>query len=275
MEGSIDLEAYFARIGYVGPCEASLAVLTDLQRLHVQAIPFESLDPFLGRPVRIDAASLERKLVRGSRGGYCFEQNGVFFRVLRSLGFQVTPLAARVVWMAPEDAPRSPLSHMLVKLDLPEGPFLADVGFGGQSPTAPLRLEPGLEQSTPHGGYRLIRAGEALDLQMRLPDRWASMYRFTQEAQSLRDYEVFNWFTSTHPASRFTGNLIAARVVGARRLNLFNTALTAYDADGAAEERILSGPGEIQQVLTGDFGIAADLAEIEGSFERLAAAGSV
>jgi N-hydroxyarylamine O-acetyltransferase len=180
----------------------------------------------LGRPVRLDPDSLERKLIASRRGGYCFEQNGVFLHVLQALGFQVTPLAARVVWMAPPDAPRSPLSHMLLKLDLPQGPYLADVGFGGQSPTAPLRLEPGLEQTTPHGVYRVVEDPEGYEVQMRLPDRWAGMYRFRLEAQGAHDYEVFNWFTSTHPASRFTQNLIAARVVGERRLNLFNDQLT-------------------------------------------------
>jgi N-hydroxyarylamine O-acetyltransferase len=269
MHGDIDLQAYFDRIGYGGPGDPSLATLDALHRLHPEAIPFESLDPLFGRPVRIDASSLERKLVRGSRGGYCFEQNGVLIRVLKSLGFSVTPLGARVLWREPEDAPRPPLTHMLIRVDLPEGPRIADVGFGGQSPTASLRLEPGLEQTTPHGDYRLVRAGDAYDLQMKLPDRWAAIYRFSLEPQSARDYEVANWFTSTHPGSRFTGNLIASRVDGARRLNLFNTTLTAYGPDDRIEERALVSPGEIRDVLTGDFGLAIERSEIERVFDRL------
>ncbi len=270
MDGDIDLDAYFARIGYAGPRAANLEVLTALHRLHPEAIPFESLDPLLGRPVRIDAAALEGKLVRARRGGYCFEHNGVLFRVLRSLGFSVTPLAARVVWMAPKDAPRSPLSHMLLKVDLPEGAFLTDVGFGGQSPTAPLRLAPDVEQATPHGAYRLTRNQDIFELQMRLPDRWDAMYRFTLEAQGQRDYESFNWMTSTHPDSRFTNNLIAARVSGDARLNLFNTELTTYHGDGRIETRTLTSPAEAHALLTGDFGIDVDLEEIERVFGRLA-----
>jgi N-hydroxyarylamine O-acetyltransferase len=269
MDGDIDLDAYFARIGYDGPRQPTLAVLRALHRLHPEAIPFESLDPLFGRPVLIDAASLERKLVRGSRGGYCFEQNGVFFRVLRSLGFTVTPLSARVGWMLPQDAPRPPLSHMLVRVDLPEGPFLADVGFGGQSPTAPLRMVADLEQSTSHGDYRFLADDDALALQMRLPDRWETLYRFTQAPQGTADYEVANWFTSTHPASRFTVNLVAARVDGARRLNLFNRDLTAYESDGRSETRRLSGPGEIHEALTRDFHLEVERGEIERVLDRL------
>ena len=269
MDGSIDLTAYFTRIGYRGPAEPSLKVLTEIHRLHPQAIAFESLDPLFGRLVRIDAASLERKLVQGGRGGYCFEQNGVLWRVLTQLGFKVSPLAARVRWMASEDAPRSPLTHMLLKVDLPGGAFLADVGFGGQSPVAPLRLQAELDQLTPHGRYRLVQSAAAFELQMKLPDRWAAMYQFTLEPQTERDYEVFNWFTSTHPVSHFTSNLVAARVVGERRLNLFNTQLTTYWPDGRSEIRILAGPGEVCEVLTGDFGLAVDPVDIERVFPRL------
>ena len=271
MDGDIDLDAYFARIGYRGPREPSLEVLTALHGLHPQAIPFESLDALLGRPVRIDAASLEAKLVRTLRGGYCFEQNGVFFRVLRSLGFEVTPLSARVCWMAPADAPRSPLSHMLIRVDLPQGPFLADVGFGGQSQTAPLRMTPDLEQPTPHGDYRLIAADDVLELQLRLPARWAAMYRFTQAPQELADYEVSNWFTSTHPKSHFTSNLIAARVDGERRLNLLNRKLTTYGPGGTVETRVLGGSAEIHEALARDFRIDIEAEEIARVFDRLPA----
>ena len=37
-----------------------------------------------------------------------------------------------------------------LQVNLPEGPFLADVGFGNLAPTAPLRLSFQIEQDTPH-----------------------------------------------------------------------------------------------------------------------------
>ncbi|HEY5409770.1 MAG TPA: arylamine N-acetyltransferase [Caulobacteraceae bacterium] len=266
---AIDLDAYFERIGYAGERAPTLAVLTALQRAHPAAIPFESLDPFLGRPVRIDPASLEAKLLRGGRGGYCFENNGVFWRVLEALGFEVTPLSARVRWMAPDDAPPAPLSHMILRVTLPEGPFLCDVGFGGQSPTAPLRFDPGAEQPTAHGTYRLMPQDAVWELQMRLPDRWAAMYRFNLEPRVLADYETANWFTSTHPDSRFTNNLIASLAPEGRRLNLFNTELTTHFADGRMEQRRIGSPGELHQVLTGTFGLRVDQGEAERMFQRL------
>ncbi|MEI4902561.1 arylamine N-acetyltransferase, partial [Klebsiella pneumoniae] len=79
-----------------------------------ESIPFENLDPLLRRPMRLDAASLEQKLVRGGRGGYCFEQNLLLRHALEGIGFTVAGLAARVVWNQPEGA-ILPRTHMLLR----------------------------------------------------------------------------------------------------------------------------------------------------------------
>ena len=256
MVSAIDLTAYFARIGYSGLAEPTLAVLRDLHARHPARIAFEALDPFLGRPVEIDPAAIQAKLVQGRRGGYCFEQNGLFHDVLAALGFSVSALGARVVWMTP--GRQAPVTHRLTLVDLPgEGSFLADVGFGGQSPTVPLRLEPGLEQETPHGAYRLARDGEVYETQMRLGEgRWEPMYRFTLAPQSPADFEVSNWFTSTHPRGRFTRNLVAARVVGDTRVNLLNASLSVRGPDGAVvEQRALADAQALRAVLEGVMGL--------------------
>src|SRR3954453_4848253 len=101
MMTTIDLAAYFARIGYCGPAEPTLAVLHDLHARHPAAIAFEGLAPFLGRPVSIQPAAIQAKLGHGRRGGYCHEQNALFYDVLAAIGFSVTVLGARVVWMTP------------------------------------------------------------------------------------------------------------------------------------------------------------------------------
>src|SRR5687767_6520538 len=101
MTSSVDIDAYFERIGYVGSRSVSADTLAAIHLQHPIAIPFENLNPLLRRPVRLDAPSLEHKLVRDRRGGYCFEQNLLLSHVLRGLGFQVKGLAARVLWNTP------------------------------------------------------------------------------------------------------------------------------------------------------------------------------
>ncbi len=242
-----DLTAYFARIGCNARAEPSLSLLRELVARHVQRIPFESLDPFLGKPVYLDTAALHDKLVRTRRGGYCHEHNALFHDVLAALGFVVTALAARVVWAFPGQP--APLTHRLTLIDLPEGRFIADVGFGGQSPPAPLRLEPGLAQPTPHGTYRLTRDGDTFVLELQVADGWQPMYRFTLEPQAPIDFEVANWFTSTHPSSLFTRNLVASRIVGDRRVNLRNAELSVRWTDGRVEHCVLADARELARVL--------------------------
>jgi N-hydroxyarylamine O-acetyltransferase len=253
---TIDLDAYLRRIGYDGPRAPTLQVLAALHALHPAAIAFENLDPLLGRPVSLDIDALQSKLVGQRRGGYCFEQNALFRAALEALGFQVTPLIARVVWMAPPDRPLGGRNHMLLRVDLAEGPYIADVGFGGQIASAPLQLAPGLEQQTAEAVFRLVALGDAFFLETRLPAGWAALYRFTLEPAEASDYEVSNWYTSTHPTFLLTTNLLAERLTPQVRLSLFNTRLTRRYPDGRADIVELSSPEALARTLEEDFNLA-------------------
>ena len=61
--------------------------------------------------VRIRSADPFAPMIAGVRGGYCFEQNMLFRAGLRSLGFTITSLQARVVRGLAVDAPRPTLAH--------------------------------------------------------------------------------------------------------------------------------------------------------------------
>ena len=160
---------------------------------------------------------------------------------------------------------------LLLKVDLPQGPFVCDVGFGGQSPTAPLRLEPQTAQETPQGTYRIVEAEGSYELQMRLPERWASMYRFTLEPRHVADYEVANWFTSTHPQSRFTNNLVASRAHADRRVNLLNRRRTTYWRDGRQSEDELTDAEGLRRMLAEEFGLEVDAGDADRLWRRLPA----
>src|SRR5262245_29979880 len=136
----MDLNTYLARIRYSGPREPTLDTLRGVVLAHATAIPFENLDVLLGRGVSLADADVERKLVRDGRGGYCFEQNSLLLRALSALGFSATPLSARVRLQAPRDFV-PPRTHLFVRVVIGGVPWLADVGVGGLSPTAPVRLD--------------------------------------------------------------------------------------------------------------------------------------
>ena len=119
---SFDQQAWLDRIGYNGSREPTLGTLHQLIFAHSQAIAYESLDIMLGRPPRLDLVSLQRKMIFGGRGGYCLEQNMLFREGLRSLGYKITSLQGRVVRGMAIDAPR-PAIHMLLQVEMPEGPI--------------------------------------------------------------------------------------------------------------------------------------------------------
>jgi arylamine N-acetyltransferase len=150
--------------------------------------------------------------------------------------------------MTPGRAP--PMTNRLTLVDLPEGRFIADVGFGGQTPTVLLLLDPGPEQATPRGTYRVARDGETFEMQMRVGGRCALMYRFTLVPQSPADFENANWFTSTHPRGRLTRNLVIARVVGENGVNLLGASPATCHPDGSVEQRMLADAGDLGEVLT-------------------------
>src|SRR6185369_9076079 len=93
--GAVDLDAYLARVGQPRRAPSEDA-LTELMRAHVKAIPFENVDVVLGQHQGISLDVVSAKLVGRRRGGYCYEQSGLFAAVLERLGYTVHRLSARV-----------------------------------------------------------------------------------------------------------------------------------------------------------------------------------
>jgi len=236
---SFDLAAYFERIGYSGDCPPTLNTLRGIYLRHAEAIAFENLNPLMGWPVSLDVESLQQKIVRDGRGGYCFEQNQLFKHALDALGFRVTGLAARVLWGVPEGA-LLPRSHMLLRVDLDGETYIVDAGFGGTTLTGPLRLQADIEQSTPHEPFRLVEAQDEFIEQVKIRGEWLSLYRFNLSEHLLPDYEMANWYLSTLPASRFVIGLLAARPACDRRYSLLNNRLTVHHLNGSTERRVLT-----------------------------------
>ncbi|APA87282.1 arylamine N-acetyltransferase [Paraburkholderia sprentiae WSM5005] len=268
---SVNLENYFARIGYQGPRAATLDVLRTIHRLHPAAIPFENLHPLTRRPVRLDPAALERKLVTEKRGGYCFEQNILFANVLMQLGFKITPMLARVAWgRAPGTI--APRTHMVLRVDIDGDEWIADVGFGAVTLTAPLRLTAGLAQAIPLGTFRLADAGhDTVYLEVLAPDdSWARVYHVDLRAVEWVDYETSNWYTSTSPDSKFVHNLLASRVLPELRVALFNDQYNERDAQGQiVKERRLASAAELADCLRERFGMNLEDIDIADVFERV------
>jgi N-hydroxyarylamine O-acetyltransferase len=255
MPEKVNTKAYFERIGFAGSIAPTLATLDLLHALHPAAIPFENLNPLLGEPVPLDQASLERKLLTERRGGYCFEHNLLFMRMLQDLEFGVRPLLARVVWTNPEGATQPP-SHLLLLVEINGQNHIADVGFGGLTLTTPLRLRPETEQTTPHETFRLIGGDPDWTLEVRIGEDWRAVYVFTLDVVSEEDIALINQRLAADPASPFTRELRVALAPSGERRKLHNNQFTRQPVEGEAERRTITSLEEMRSVLTEQFGIA-------------------
>jgi arylamine N-acetyltransferase len=265
---AVDVAAYFDRIGYRGPPEPTVETVDALVAAHNQSIPFENLDPLLGIPVAdLSAAALTDKLVHRRRGGYCYEHNGLMGYVLEELGFGVQRFAGRVVWMNP-GGPLPAQTHQVLSVTVPgvDGPLLVDVGFGGQTLTSPIRLQPGPVQETRHEPYRIRERDDGYQLEAEINGEWQPLYMFTTRPQPRIDLEVGSWYVSTHPNSHFVTGLTAALVTDDARWNLRGRNLAVHTA-GNTEKIRFDSAADVLDVLTDRFGIdvasLGDRADVE------------
>jgi len=252
----MNLAAYFQRIGYRGRYQSDLALLSALTAAHTQAIPFENLDVLLGRPISLEPDALFQKLVVDRRGGYCFEQNGLFLEVLRELGFQVTPISARVRLQRPRDF-TPPRTHVFLRVELDGESWLTDVGVGALSLTSPLRLATSAEQATLHEPRRILQEGRLLYHQVRFGAQWQDVCEFTLEEMPAIDREVANWFTSAHSNSHFRNRLVVARAAAeGQRLSILNDQFTIRERYGTATTRPIASASDLLEVLLRQFGLS-------------------
>lgn len=245
---------YLRRLGYDQAPPPTLFTLRELQQRHTATFPFETISTLLRLPVPVDLPAVQRKLLHEGRGGYCYELNYAFLALLQQLGFDARGLTGRVVMGGPEDASTA-RTHLLVLVTIEDLRYIADVGFGGMVPTAPLRLDSEDEQATPHEPYRIIHRQGQYTLRAQVAGEWRAMYVFDLQPQAEIDYIVGNWYVSTHPESPFLGQLRAARTGPGWRKALNNGSFAIHRMGQASERHALPDVAAVVAVLQGEFGI--------------------
>jgi len=232
-----DLPAYLARIGLKEVPDADAEGLLTLQRAHRLSIPFENLDIPLGRGISLDPEQVFDKLVRRRRGGYCFEQNGLFLAALHAIGFEARALLARV-WLFATETP--PKTHQVLLVALNGEDWIADAGFGG-SYTPPMRLAEG-EAASPDGTrFRLIRDAQHGWMLARWGgEDWQPQYSFTTDRVWPADIAMSNHFVSNEPDSRFVTSMFVTTVLPHGFASLINRDYHRTSAKGDERSEISS-----------------------------------
>ena len=231
----------------------SLDGLEALQRAQSYAIPFENFDVLLGRGISLDPDHLVEKLVRSKRGGYCFELNGLFLRALRAQGYNARALLGRV-HVGGEITGRG---HLFCLVEIDGTPYIADVGFGGVCPRAPIPFEFGRESEHDGSTFRLQEHDFGYMVQLKDRGEWGDLYSFDLSQVLPNDIAYGNHFTSSHPSSFFTFARVASLANPNGRTALFNfRCTTESNAPEAAEE--FPDSDEYLTLLEKRFGIVLD-----------------
>ncbi|PTW58798.1 N-hydroxyarylamine O-acetyltransferase [Breoghania corrubedonensis] len=263
---TFDLDAYLARIRIDAPSATSRG-LARLQEAHLSAIPFESLDPLMGRVPALEPEALQRKLVAGRRGGYCFEQNGLMALALDALGFQFERVLARVRNGGERGGVRSHLAHVV---HVEGRDWLVDVGFGGGGARRPVPLERYRLDYQSDEVYRIATdpaTGETV-LQRLAEDGWYSLYGFERGDIPPIDIEAANHLCATWDKAPFSGNLMLHRLTPWGRIGVFNAKVTEV-RDGVKSVRELRDAGNLDRLLRSDFGLALADEEIDAIAGKL------
>jgi len=260
------IEAYLARLGIERPTRIDAHALTALHAAHQRAIPFENIDVWSGVPLDLDPDALFDKIVRRNRGGFCYELNSLFARLLIELGFDVRMMSAGVVNADGVIGP--PFDHMCLRVELEGGPWLSDVGFG-RAPLRPVRLEEAERIDDPAAAFRLRRvtgngAGfgpEPWDFARAAPanrrsgpDGWMPLYRFDPSDRELEEFAPMCSWHQSSADSVFPGTLIVSRATERGRISVRGMEWIR-EADGHREEGTLESSDARKSFIHNEFGI--------------------
>src|SRR5579863_9421100 len=259
----MDAAAYLRRIEYGGPHPPTADTLRRLHRQHLFTVPFENLDIALGTNICLDVALLYDKIVSRHRGGFCYELNGLFCELLRTLGFTVEMLSARV---RRNDGGFGPeFDHMLLKVQLEE-PWLVDVGFGDSFVDPIVFRSGGADQVN---GHRYVVLPLENDWELLRDDDQGNvpLYLFCDAPHELSEYRAMCEFHQSSPDSHFTKSWICSRATPNGRITLANMRLIVTDGD-KREEIQLSTEGDVRRCLRDFLGVefaeSVSLAKLAG-----------
>ncbi|XP_069840521.1 arylamine N-acetyltransferase, pineal gland isozyme NAT-3-like [Dendropsophus ebraccatus] len=252
----MDLKAYLQRVNLTDTGPPSLSALQELHRHHVLSVPFESLSIHSGEKIILDMSWIYDKIVVRGRGGFCYENNGLFSWLLQQLGYQPRVLEARV--MNPKNGTYGlPFDHMILTVELEGKRWLCDVGFG-DGIIEPIPLEAGREEKQDSSVFRLRVEGDEWHMERKEEEVWRCLYKFTLKECTFEDFREMCEYHQTSPSSFFVQKSICSLQLPHGRLTYVGHRLisTEYTKEGGSVKttRVLTDE-EIPGILRDKFGI--------------------
>ena len=267
------LDLYFRRIGYIGSPGANLQTLRELHLLHQQHIPYENIDVFCHQGAKLDVESLTERVLLRQRGGYCFQQNGLFALALAELGFKFYSNLARVHRNRPEPGGRT---HQINLVEIDGQVWVCDVGFGGSGFRHPLLLKADIETEQLGEVYRLHEHafhGYYLQKKISQAHEWEPLYTFKIDPTMPIDLAMANFYTANSDDHVFRGAILGTRMTDRGRVTLSDHTFKIFDlTKGTIQTQVVTDFADYLEGLRTYLGVELNSAEealFKGRFPML------
>jgi N-hydroxyarylamine O-acetyltransferase len=249
----MNLQKYLDRINYTGKTKVSIDTLRDLHKKHMYSVPFENIDIHTGKKIELNTEKFEEKIINGRRGGFCYELNGLFYELLKSLGFDVMMVSARVY--DENEIPGAEFDHLVLIVKIDGEEYLADVGFG-DSFIEPQWMNLDFVNEDPAGFFQIVKEDDENLKLMRSEDGvyFTPKYIFSKEARALSDFDKMCAYHQTSSKSHFTKNKLCSLPNEKGRVTLVNNKLI-ITKNNKKEEIAVHGEKEFNENLKKYFSI--------------------
>lgn len=248
------IKNYLKRINFRSNPVPSLSVLSELQKSHLLSVPFENLD--IHRKVKINLENTYDKIVNENRGGFCYELNGLFYKLLKELGFEVKMASARVYRQEIGYGPE--FGHLVNIVLTGNINYLVEVGFG-EFAFHPLKIEFNTEQADQRGVFKIERdADDYLVVKKKNPDgEFIPQYKFTETERHIEEFWEMCEFHQTNENSHFTRNVICSLPTEKGRITFSGSTFT-ITTNGSSTEWNLTNDDDVGDILLKYFNIKID-----------------
>lgn len=257
-------ESYLADLNINGSSR-DIDFLNELQSKHIAQYSFNNLAVILGQELPLDIESLFIKIVKGRRGGYCFEHNKLVFTVLSELNFDVRLLLSKVTYNQKIEVART---HRVTLLTLSGEDYIVDAGFGHLGARFPVKIELGLIQEQGDAQYRIIK-NENGDYcyQVFKDGDFFTLYTFDLHYYTESDCLLGHFYSHKHPNAAFVNNLVICRKffndIKSLRNNEFH-----HVKDSATQTTKITSIEQLHQLLIDVYQLDLDIAISEFLFHK-------
>lgn len=256
-----EITQYLSRI-HLSEYKINLESLTQLQKHHLEYIPFENLDIVVGRAIDLEHNHLFSKVILQKRGGYCFELNTLYAKLLTAIGFSAKPVLGRVWLSNPNRTP--PRNHLAYLVELQGKTYLTDVGFAGLTSKIPLDINESTPVNDNDGLMRVLKiADNEFMIQRHNEKEWTNLYSIENIEISEEDINISNYYMSTHPNSHLIHHKCVGRNTDQGRIGLFNNKLSVRKGIKAAGKKRIRFGDDWIETIKNEFSLNLDFSEEE------------